>query len=355
MKYFKHILFPITLYVLCSNVFAYQYHSIFNNRTDSDIKLTYIKCNHDYDYTKNKSIFTCLPEKKILVIKAMNFIKDPFEPFIEPQDGNNWESYYAISIESTNIGKIDFLDPVLSYSAGQFCKDALREINDIVAHDRTPILVGGTMLYFRQLLFGLSHLPAADKTIREKLEKDTEKLGLTAMHDRLKKIDPEAAFKIKPQDPQRIQRALEVFEITGTPISQLQKNNQAALLDDYHVINIALIPEDRAWLHDRIEKRFKKMLENGLIDEVKALHARADLHLDLPSMRIVGYRQVWEYLDGAVDFETMMQKALAATRQLAKRQFTWLRGWPDLQVFDPSKSNSFNFNMITGTWDLGPK
>lgn len=250
---------------------------------------------------------------------------------------------------------IDFLDPVLSYSAGQFCKDALREINDIVAHDRTPILVGGTMLYFRQLLFGLSHLPAADKTIREKLEKDTEKLGLTAMHDRLKKIDPEAAFKIKPQDPQRIQRALEVFEITGTPISQLQKNNQAALLDDYHVINIALIPEDRAWLHDRIEKRFKKMLENGLIDEVKALHARADLHLDLPSMRIVGYRQVWEYLDGAVDFETMMQKALAATRQLAKRQFTWLRGWPDLQVFDPSKSNSFNFNMITGTWDLGPK
>ena|SRR3990167_2587578 len=230
---------------------------------------------------------------------------------------------------------INLCDPSEVYSTGQFCTDALHEINDIFSHRRTPLLVGGTMLYFHKLLFGLAQLPAADVVLREKLSKEAEKIGLKAMYEKLQAIDPVAAQKIKPQDPQRIQRALEVFYITGKPISQLQQAQHPSLLVDCHVISIALIPKDRAWLHDRIEKRFEAMLDAGFIDEVRALYQRGDITLDMPSMRIVGYRQAWEYLDGKVDFETMKQKAIAATRQLAKRQMTWLRSWKNLIVFDP--------------------
>jgi len=230
---------------------------------------------------------------------------------------------------------ISICDPTFAYSAGQFCTDALREINDIHLHHRTPLLVGGTMLYFHKLLFGLADLPTANPEIRDQLLRDAEKIGWNEMHQRLGEIDPVAAAKIKPQDPQRIQRALEVFLLTGKCISELQKNNAQPALENFNVITIALIPEDRAWLHANIEKRFEKMLENGFLDEVQALKNRGDLNENMPSMRIVGYRQAWEYLDGKIDFETMKLKALAATRQLAKRQLTWLRSWKNLIVLDP--------------------
>ncbi|MCX7120591.1 MAG: tRNA (adenosine(37)-N6)-dimethylallyltransferase MiaA [Gammaproteobacteria bacterium] len=230
---------------------------------------------------------------------------------------------------------INLCDPSETYSAGQFCTDALREIKDIHLNNRTPILVGGTMLYFHKLLFGLADLPTANPEIRAQLLQDAEKIGWLAMHQRLAEIDPAAAAKIKPQDPQRIQRALEVFLLTGKRISELQKNNGQPVLEDYQVITIALIPEDRQWLHANIEKRFEKMLEDGFLDEVRALKNRGDLNEVMPSMRIVGYRQAWEYLEGKTDFETMKLKALAATRQLAKRQLTWLRSWKNLIVLDP--------------------
>jgi tRNA dimethylallyltransferase len=236
---------------------------------------------------------------------------------------------------------INLCDPSEIYSTGQFCVDAMREIENAFLHHRTPILVGGTMLYFHKLLFGLAELPTADVAIREQLTKEAEKIGWFAMHERLQQVDPVAASRIKPQDPQRIQRALEVFLLTGKPISELQKNSEPSLLADYEVISIALIPKDRTWLHANIAKRFEKMLDAGLIDEVRALHARSDMRIDLPSMRIVGYRQVWEYLDGKVDFETMRLKAIAATRQLAKRQMTWLRSWDNLIVFDPQDPSLF--------------
>lgn len=236
---------------------------------------------------------------------------------------------------------INVCDPVDAYSTGRFCMDAMRDIQDIISHDRTPLLVGGTMLYFHKLLFGLAELPTADATIREKLSMEAEKIGLKAMHEKLQAIDPVAAQKIKPQDPQRILRALEVFYITGKPISQWQQEQQPSLLADYNVISIALIPVDRAWLHDRIAKRFENMLDAGFIEEVRALYQRGDIKCDMPSMRIVGYRQVWEYLDGKIDFETMKQKAITATRQLAKRQMTWLRSWENLIVFDPQDPNLF--------------
>ena len=234
---------------------------------------------------------------------------------------------------------INLCDPAESYSAGQFCQDALREINHIHSNNHVPLLVGGTMLYFHNLLFGLADLPTANVEIREQLMQDAKKIGWLAMHARLKKIDPRAAQKIKPQDPQRIQRALEVFLITGKPISQLQQEYQQSVLHDYDVISIGLIPKDRQWLHNNISNRFENMLQQGLIDEVRALHERPDMTADLPSMRIVGYRQVWEYLDEKTDFETMKLKAIAATRQLAKRQLTWLRSWKNLIVFDPREMN----------------
>ncbi|OGT33618.1 MAG: tRNA (adenosine(37)-N6)-dimethylallyltransferase MiaA [Gammaproteobacteria bacterium RIFCSPHIGHO2_02_FULL_39_13] len=242
------------------------------------------------------------------------------------------------SVEALKIAPhrlINVCDPAEIYSAGRFCEDAVRAMKDIHANNHVPLLVGGTMLYFHKLLFGLAELPTADKNIRDTLTQEAKQIGWSAMHEQLRVVDPVAAAKIKPQDSQRIQRALEVFLLTGKPISELQKKSESFLLQHYHVTLIALIPADRAWLHDRIANRFEKMLEMGFIDEVRALHQRPDLHADLPSMRIVGYRQAWEYLDGKIDYDTMKQKAIAATRQLAKRQLTWLRRWKNVMVLDP--------------------
>ena len=228
---------------------------------------------------------------------------------------------------------IDIRDPVEHYSVANFRADALYKISDILSRSKIPLLVGGTMLYFKVLQFGLSRMPSANKQIREALSKEALKIGWPAMHDRLAKIDPLAAERIHPHDTQRIQRALEVFELTGKTVTELHFLDQIKPLP-YRVINLAMIPSDRSLLRKKIIERFHDMLERGFIEEVRILFERGDLHRDLPSMRAVGYRQVWDYLAGDITFDEMRERAIIATSQLAKRQITWLRRWPNLQKFD---------------------
>lgn len=223
---------------------------------------------------------------------------------------------------------INLRDPKESYSAADFCCNARDAIKEILAKNKKPILVGGTMLYFKALQFGLDKMPSADKKVREKISRLAAKFGWPEMHKKLQQIDPKAAKKINPNDAQRIQRALEVYEITGQAISILQTKNKIS--DEFNFINFAIKIKSREELHQKIAARFKKMLEQGLIEEVRKLFNRGDLNLDLPSMRAVGYHQVWQYLSGEYDYETMTEKAIAATRQLAKRQLTWLKSWPNL-------------------------
>jgi len=230
---------------------------------------------------------------------------------------------------------IDVVDPLEIYSAARFRNEALKEMAEITAAGRVPLLVGGTMLYFRALLQGLSELPAADEIVRIKLEQQAEQIGWEKMHQRLTEVDPEAGARIHPNDPQRIGRALEVYEVTGKAMSQLQKEQQAEPLP-YEVLKLALMPSDRAVLHQRIEKRFKQMLKLGFIEEVKTLLERGDLNEDLPAIRAVGYRQVWDYLLDRIDYTEMEERGVIATRQLAKRQFTWLRSETDLISYDSS-------------------
>lgn len=229
---------------------------------------------------------------------------------------------------------IDFLDPSESYSAARFREDALREMADIVAQGKIPLLVGGTMLYFRALLHGLSELPSADPEIRQQLEKQAAEIGWDGLHKRLAEVDPVAAGRIHPNDPQRISRALEVYELTGKSLSYLQEENRRQWDLPYQFIKIAVSPADRSVLHQRIEQRFQQMLEQGFIAEVEKLYARDDLNESLPAIRAVGYRQVWQYLQGKLDYNEMVEKAIVATRQLAKRQLTWLRSEEELVWFD---------------------
>jgi len=227
---------------------------------------------------------------------------------------------------------IDLIDPAQTYSAARFCQDANRAIDDIRARKRVPLLVGGTMLYFKALREGLDALPPADPQLRARLHEEGVTLGWTALHDRLRGIDPAMAARVSPHDTQRIGRALEVWYQTGRAMSTFWVARPT--LGNRHFVHIALEPSARADLHARIEMRFDRMLESGFIDEVRALRARGDLHMGLPSMRCVGYRQVWQYLDGQVDTQAMRNQAIAATRQLAKRQLTWLRALPDRHVVD---------------------
>ena len=228
---------------------------------------------------------------------------------------------------------IDICDPAEAYSAARFREDALREMEEITRHGRIPLLVGGTMLYFHALMEGLSPLPSADAQVRRRLEREEREQGLAAMHERLQSIDPAAAARIHKNDPQRIHRALEVYEITGLGMSELYRRQQSQAIP-YRVLKLIVSPTERAILHERIERRFGQMLEQGFIDEVKSLFERGDLSLELPSMRAVGYRQAWQYLAGELDRETMVHKAVVATRQLAKRQFTWLRSENDALWLD---------------------
>lgn len=219
---------------------------------------------------------------------------------------------------------IDFLDPAQTYSTASFRNDALRAMEDIHARNKIPLLVGGTMLYHRSLLYGLSELPEADEAIRAKLEAEAKLNGAEFMHRKLTEIDPQAAKKIHPNDPQRVQRALEVYEISGKTMTQLQQENQAEALP-WNVYKIIIAPESRELLRERIAIRFKQMIEQGFIEEVRQLYKRDDLDLSLPSMRAVGYRQVWEYLQGKMTREQMIERGITITRQFAKRQMTWLR------------------------------
>ncbi|HEY5602903.1 MAG TPA: tRNA (adenosine(37)-N6)-dimethylallyltransferase MiaA [Gammaproteobacteria bacterium] len=219
---------------------------------------------------------------------------------------------------------IDICDPAETYSAAQFIEDALREMNEIHAKGKIPLLVGGTFLYFRALSAGLSPLPAADPGLRGQLNAEAMAVGWAKMHQRLAMVDPETAARIHPNDPQRIQRALEVYELTGEAMSSIVRRDNPGKLP-YTVSKLILAPGDRTVLHDRIAIRFNHMLKMGLVEEVEQLYKRGDLHRDLPSIRAVGYRQVWAYLEGELQYDAMIQKGIIATRQFAKRQFTWLR------------------------------
>jgi tRNA dimethylallyltransferase len=221
---------------------------------------------------------------------------------------------------------IDIRDPAEAYSAAAFRLDAIREIEAIHAQGKIPLLTGGTMMYFNLLQKGLSELPSADAALRAQLNARAQAQGWAVLHEQLQQVDAVAAARIHPNDGKRIQRALEVFELTGKSLTQWQALH-VDTLTNYEIINIAVAPEDRAILHARIAERFAQMLELGFIEEVKALFARDDLSLMLPSIRSVGYRQVWEFLLEQYSYEQMCEKAVAATRQLAKRQLTWLRQW----------------------------
>ena len=219
-------------------------------------------------------------------------------------------------------------EPDDPYTAADFASDAKQCIDEIRERGRRPILVGGSMLYFRALIQGLDDIPAIDPAIRAEIEAEARRSGWPALHQQLSEVDPESAGRLHPNHSQRICRALEVYRGTGTPLSEWQQGNPAPVSDDYECI--ALCPEDRAVLHARIAKRLEAMFEQGLVAEVTRLHDQESLHTDLPAIRAVGYRQVWSYLEGEIDLAMCREKVLAATRQLAKRQLTWLRGWPEL-------------------------
>jgi len=254
---------------------------------------------------------------------------------------------------------IDICDPADTYSAADFRRDALEQMADITRRGRIPLLVGGTMMYFKALLHGMSGLPSASPELRQQIKQEAESFGWQHLYDELAAKDPVAAELIHPNNRQRLMRAIEVIRLTGQPISELWQaetgtsaQHQRSGIEDYTyftrwqadesgdlpytVFQFALAPEERKVLHERIEKRFLALLEAGFLEEVRRLMARGDLSPELPSMRCVGYRQAWEYLSGDCDYETFVNRGVAATRQLAKRQLTWLRKWPDLHWLDSS-------------------
>lgn len=245
---------------------------------------------------------------------------------------------------------IDICDPAEPYSAARFRVDALREMAAVTRAGRIPLLVGGTMLYFRALQYGLSELPAADAAVRQRLERELVEQGLAGLHARLRRVDPDAGRRIHPNDPQRTLRALEVWEVTGQPLSRLQSGVGEGL--PYRVVKLACCPANRAALHARIDARFLRMLEQGLVAEVESLVGRGDLDPGMPSMRAVGYRQVWAWLRGEYGRDDMVARAQAATRQLAKRQMTWLRSERDLALLDPGDALSHALTIIGSAPDV---
>jgi len=236
---------------------------------------------------------------------------------------------------------IDILDPAESFSTGAFRRQALALMADITARGKLPLLVGGTMLYFNALYHGLAQLPSADDVVRAQLDAQAKAIGKEAMHAKLQLVDPVAAARIHPNDPQRVQRALEVYELTGKSMTQLHAEAQAEEIP-YQKIKLIIAPRGRAVLHEKIALRFKLMLQQGLVAEVESLYQRGDLTVSMPSVRAVGYRQVWSYLDGEIDAEEMQETAIIATRQLAKRQFTWLRRETDAHRFYAEEQDVFS-------------
>ncbi len=246
---------------------------------------------------------------------------------------------------------VDILDPAQSYSAAQFRDDALAAMADITARGRIPLLVGGTMLYYKALIDGLAAMPAADVQVRSALELQAEAEGWAALHAELQSVDPVSAERIHPNDPQRIMRALEVWRVSGQSMTehrvqqalQKQASNRSHL--PYNVATFAIAPQQRSILHERIAQRFHLMLEQGFIAEVEALRQRGDLHADLPSIRAVGYRQAWAYLQGDLTYDEMIERGIIATRQLAKRQFTWLRSWEDIEWLDSLSQDNMSHTL----------
>lgn len=237
---------------------------------------------------------------------------------------------------------INLRDASQSYSAADFCHDALAEIAKIRANNRIPLLVGGTMMYFKSLIEGISPLPAANHEIRQKIEQQADEHGWLALHEELLKIDPVAGERIHPNDPQRITRALEVFRLTGSTLTELTQIKGEKLSGD--ILQFAITPSERSILHQRIELRYQQMINQGFEQEVIKLKARNDLHEDLPSIRCVGYRQMWQYLNNEYDHNEMIFRGVCATRQLAKRQLTWLRNWPNLHWLNTE--NESNLSQI---------
>tara|TARA_R110002073_G_scaffold71410_6_gene175410 strand:+ start:10256 stop:11137 length:882 start_codon:yes stop_codon:yes gene_type:complete len=227
---------------------------------------------------------------------------------------------------------VNIRDPSDPYSAADFRRDAVELILQISERRRLPILTGGTMLYFKALKDGLAEMPAADQEIRNSISARAEEQGWPAIHAELARIDEKAAARINPNDPQRLQRALEVYLISGKSLTKWQEHAMPEC--PFELTELAIIPPDRRELHRKIEARFHQMLQQGLIDEVDSLYRRGDLHWELPSIKSVGYRQVWSYLEGQLTYDAMVDKAIIATRQLAKRQFTWLRSWRDLKLLE---------------------
>lgn len=242
---------------------------------------------------------------------------------------------------------ISFLDPAQSYSAADFRKDALFEMKRISEQGRIPLLVGGTMLYYKSLIEGLNELPAADDKIRADLKLQSEQIGWDGLHQKLAEIDPVAAKRIHPNDPQRINRALEVFLISGKTLTELTEKQSEPL--PYQVYQYAIAPAQRETLHQRIELRYRSMLEQGFEQEVHKLYQRGDLNEDMPSIRCVGYRQMWHYLDGKCDYNEMAFRGVVATRQLAKRQLTWLRSWNELNWLDTESNNNLDVILANMT------
>ncbi|WP_313026236.1 tRNA (adenosine(37)-N6)-dimethylallyltransferase MiaA [Pseudomonas lopnurensis] len=238
---------------------------------------------------------------------------------------------------------VDIRDPAQSYSAAEFSEDALAAMAEITAAGRIPLLVGGTMLYYKALRDGLADMPGADPAVRAELEAQAAAEGLQALHRQLAEVDPQSAARIHPNDPQRLVRALEVYRVSGLSMSEhrARQRSEKAVADapgagvlPYTVAHLCIAPAQRHILHQRIEQRFNHMVEQGFVEEVEALRGRGDLHPGMPSMRAVGYRQVWEYLDGSISRDEMIQRGIIATRQLAKRQFTWLRSWGEVRWLD---------------------
>ena len=226
---------------------------------------------------------------------------------------------------------VDIRNPDEVYSAADFRSEVLTLMSAISERGNIPLLVGGTMLYFKVLIEGIASMPAADSAIREKIVREAETGGWQKVHQRLAEVDPESAARIHPNDPQRLQRALEIWELTGESMTQLHKKQQDLVSLPFSVCQLAIIPSDRADLHRIIAARFEQMIKDGFIEEVEHLREKYDLNAELPSIKSVGYRQVWQYLEGEVDRKAMQERAIIATRQLAKRQFTWLRGWSNLK------------------------
>jgi tRNA dimethylallyltransferase len=249
-----------------------------------------------------------------------------------------------ITLEKAPHRLIDFLDPSQTYSAADFRRDALCEMQQITDNGNIPVLVGGTMLYYRALENDLAKLPSANPEIRKKLNQQAAKEGWNSLHRKLESIDPDSAARIHPNDSQRIQRALEVYEITGKILTTLHKTAKHDALP-YRLLKIALIPDNREWLRERVALRFEQMIKDGFMDEIQQLFDRRNLNPDLPSMRCVGYRQAWSYLNENIDFKEMKKRVIVATCQLAKRQMTWLRSEREVSRYD---AQQYDLSSIIG-------